>query len=1337
MSQRLVGARGNRLLEAMRISSGRMQRGVRKATAFRFEAESLEDRTLLTTVTVNIVNFAFNPDPVTINVGDTIHWVWQASNHSTTSVKGDPETWDSGVHNTGFTFDHTFNTSGTYPYYCSIHGFDNGDGTAGGMSGTIIVNSSSATLTSIAVTPANPSVPKGETEQFIATGTYSDNSTKDLTSSVTWASATTSVATINSSGLATAVAQGTSAISAKLDGITGSTVMTVTPAVLQSIAVTPVNPSVPKGETEQFTATGSFSDKSTQDLTNSATWASSTTSVATISSTGLATAAAQGTSTISATLSGVSGSTIMTVSPAALLSIAVTPTNPSIAKGLTQQFTATGNFSDNTTQNLTSSVTWVSATTSVATITSGGLATGVATGTSNISATFSGVTGSTVLTVTPAALVSIAVSPANPSIAKGTTQQFAATGTYTDNSTQILTSSVTWVSATTSVATITSAGLATGVATGTSSISATLAGVTGSTVLTVSPASLVSIAVTPADPSIAKGLTQQFTATGTFSDNSTQNLTTSVTWASATTSVATINSTGLATAIATGTSTISATQSGVTGSTVLTVSPAALVSIAVTPTNPSIVKGTTQQFTATGTFTDNSTQNLTGSVTWASATTSIATINATGLASGIASGTSNISATFSGVTGSTVLTVTPAALVSIAVSPANPSIAKGLTQQFTATGTFSDNSTQNITGSVTWASAATSVATINTAGLATGLATGTSSISATLSGITGSTVLTVTPAALVSIVVTPANPSIAKGLTHQFTATGTFTDNSTQSLTNSVTWASATSSVATISNTGLVTAVATGSSSISATLGGVTGSTVLTVTPATLVSIAVTPTNPSIAKGTTQQFTATGTFTDNSTQSLTNSATWASATPTVATISATGLASGLAVGTTAITATLNGVTSPADTLTVTGANITVAAIAAEWGSQTATLQTAADGVRLLPTGRKKDLPWFNINKIAISLSQAAVVSAGDVSMVGLKGGNYGPVNIAGSGTSSIVITLAKSVAGPDLVTITIGNNQIVTYTRRLDILPGDVNDDAVVNTTDGVLILNNTTPTHAYNMFDDMNGDGSVNTTDFNLYRPNIGTTLPSPPPQLAAGGVGPGGAASITTSDVAPVLQEAIAEWADVGLPAQDLARLRGVTVEITDLPAGYLGITSIGSSTIELSRNADGFGWFSSTGALPAGRTPAASAGHEDLLTVVMHELGHTLGLADLNQASASSDLMAETLATGVRRLPSAANVANVEPIQDGASRLSTSALSEAPSPASVDAMLAAADDAPSSALPTWAMPSAKKASEGRNSLNDSSQGLRTSATRISVTYQVKKSTPGPRRSELGIFN
>ena len=101
----------------------------------------------------------------------------------------------------------------------------------------------------------------------------------------------------------------------------------------------------------------------------------------------------------------------------------------------------------------------------------------------------------------------------------------------------------------------------------------------------------------------------------------------------------------------------------------------------------------------------------------------------------------------------------------------------------------------------------------------------------------------------------------------------------------------------------------------------------------------------------------------------------------------------------------------------------------------------------------------------------------------------------------------------------------------------------------------------------------------------------------------------------------------------------LQHVTVQITSLPTGYLGTTAIGGSIVYLSADAAGYGW---SVHLTFSTSPAAD--HEDLLTVLMHELGHTLGLSDLNPASSSNDLMAETLATGVRRLPSAQDITAV---------------------------------------------------------------------------------------------
>ncbi|MFO0888068.1 MAG: Ig-like domain-containing protein [Isosphaeraceae bacterium] len=381
-----------------------------------FRVEPLEDRTLLATVTVDLLGFSFSPSDVTISVGDTVHWVWRSDFHSTTSVSGSAEQWDSGVLNSGFTFDHTFTQAGTFVYYCVIHGDDNGNGTASGMAGTVTVQSA-ATLQSIAVTPADPSIAKGLTQQFTATGTYSDDSTQDLTAQVTWASADTAVASISddpgSKGVATAFAQGTSTISAMFGGVSGSTVLTVTAAVLQSISVAPPDPSVPVGEVQPFTATGSYSDSTTLDLTAQVIWASADTAIATVTSDGLASGLAVGTSNITATLGDVSGSTVLTVTPAALVMIMIAPADTTVSKGQTVSFTATGMYTDNSTLDLTGQVTWTSSDTAVAPVSndpgSQGMATALENGTTTIGASLDGVSGTTTLTVATSDLNPVAV----------------------------------------------------------------------------------------------------------------------------------------------------------------------------------------------------------------------------------------------------------------------------------------------------------------------------------------------------------------------------------------------------------------------------------------------------------------------------------------------------------------------------------------------------------------------------------------------------------------------------------------------------------------------------------------------------------------------------------------------------------------------------------------------------------------------------------------------------------------------------------------------------------------------------------------------------------------
>ncbi len=717
---------------------------------------------------------------------------------------------------------------------------------------TLSGTGSTAGLLSIAVTPANPSVAAGATQQFHATGTFTGGTTYDLTASVTWGSSATKVATISNvagtQGLAMALASGTTTIKAINGKISGTTLLTVG-ASLQSIALTPLNPSIVLGTAQQFTATGHYSDGSTQNLTNSVIWSSSATNIATITNTGLATSVATGAATITAASGNVSASTTLAVNPAALLSIAVTPANASAALGTTQQFDAVGTYSDGSTLDLTTTATWSSTATAVSTISNGlgtqGLANTESVGAANIVATLGSISGSTSLTVTPAALTTIVLSPAQPSVPVGTTQQFTATGLFTDGTTQNLTSTVTWSSSATTIATISNApgsqGLATTVATGTTTITATSASVTASTSLTVT-ASLVSIAVTPAGPMLASGTTQQFAATGTFSDGTTQDVTSSSTWTSSDVTTATISSTGLATTIASGTATITATDGSVSGSTSLIVTQATLVSIVVNPSTASIPAGSTEQFAATGTFSDSSTQDLSSTAYWSSSDGTVATVSDTagsqGLASGVSAGSVTITAASGSITGAATLAVTGASLVSISIAPQNPSISLGASQQFSATGTYSDGTSNDVTALVTWTSSSPAVAVISntagTIGLATSTGMGQSSITATLGTISNSTTLTVGSPTLVSVAITPANPSLTTLASQQMTATGTYTDGSMQNLTPSALWISSAPNFATISPSGSVTAVSAGSATLTATVGSVNGSTAVTVTSVTL-----------------------------------------------------------------------------------------------------------------------------------------------------------------------------------------------------------------------------------------------------------------------------------------------------------------------------------------------------------------------------------------------------------------------------------------------------------------------------------------------------------------------
>jgi hypothetical protein len=172
------------------------------------------------------------------------------------------------------------------------------------------------TLTGITVGPTATIQTKG-TVQMSAVGTYNDGSTKTLGSGVQWSSATPSVATVSSSGVVTGVSTGTSAITGSFQTQSNSATITVQVANIQSITVTPANPTIAQGSTEQFKATANTASGPV-DITTSATWNSSNTAAGTMdTATGLFTAASGLTSSqttvISATSGGIVGQTNLTV----------------------------------------------------------------------------------------------------------------------------------------------------------------------------------------------------------------------------------------------------------------------------------------------------------------------------------------------------------------------------------------------------------------------------------------------------------------------------------------------------------------------------------------------------------------------------------------------------------------------------------------------------------------------------------------------------------------------------------------------------------------------------------------------------------------------------------------------------------------------------------------------------------------------------------------------------------------------------------------------------------------------------------------------------------------
>ena len=222
--------------------------------------------------------------------------------------------------------------------------------------GSSVQGGGGPTLSSIIVAGPSAALDLTQTEQFSATGHYSDGSTKDLSSTATWASSKSSIASVSASGSATALAAGSTNIIATSGSVNGSASLTVNAPT--SITVTSSGSTINVGGQLQLKATGTFTDNPSIDLTNVVTWSSSPSSVASVSATGNVTGAAAGVANITATSGTVSGSIAVSVTSKSATATSLGPSYAFFLKTIDSrgQAVIAGSFTTDSNGNITSGI---------------------------------------------------------------------------------------------------------------------------------------------------------------------------------------------------------------------------------------------------------------------------------------------------------------------------------------------------------------------------------------------------------------------------------------------------------------------------------------------------------------------------------------------------------------------------------------------------------------------------------------------------------------------------------------------------------------------------------------------------------------------------------------------------------------------------------------------------------------------------------------------------------------------------------------------------------------------------------------------------------------------
>ncbi|WP_057829901.1 beta strand repeat-containing protein [Colwellia sp. TT2012] len=811
---------------------------------------------------------------------------------------------------------------------------------------------SNAVVTKLQISPLDPSVPVGIEGQFTAIAYYSDNTTVDVTHSANWLVDNYTIAAVipngEFSGYAKALSQGTTQLTASYKGQSSSTIITVSPAVLESLSLTPTQVVVPAGTTQQYQLFGVFSDSTNHELTNFASYQSSKPSIASIDATALASAHINSTSavTITATYNGMQTTASLSVSEGLLAYITIEPTVQSIPVGHKAHLEARAFYTDGITKDITELATWSVDDGDIASVDNtyadAGSVLGISEGIVTITASFEGELAASIVTVTTAVLSSVNITPVVKTIAAGLTQQYHLFAIFSDSTSRDVTLVSDWTSAEPQAVTIDSEGLATTYQEWQTTITGSYQGLNATASLTITGAIANVLQITPTNPNKPLGTVGNFVATVYYTDGYAANVTESTTWISSKPDVVQINASGpragIASAEKIGVSEITAIFSGLSTTTIATVTPAVLTNIYINPVNSAIDIGDQVSYNAICKYSDGSLHNLPSNGLWQSSNIDVATIQITGptsaWATGLNEGSTNITARVGDIVSNTAIlevapkVITPVVITSILITPALATVAVGTQEQFTAVAYYSNDTTAEITSQATWLSDNGNVVSIITtgdnAGFAHALATGTANITAVLDNVTSNNAtITVAGKTLDNVQITPNNKSYKVGETTQYFVHAIYDDYSSKDVTAVTQIQSKNLAIATFDENNSMTAVGIGDGELTATYQGMISEreflhvSAPAPTPPTLV---ISPANIAVPQGTSGDYTATLYYEDNTTKDITSQAVWAAQDSDIVNIIPVGEQAGYALavsaGSTTISAIYQGITSNTADITV-------------------------------------------------------------------------------------------------------------------------------------------------------------------------------------------------------------------------------------------------------------------------------------------------------------------------------------------------------------------------------------------------------------------------------------